>query len=190
MEDAAIVDLYWQRSDRAISETDRKYGRYCHRIAYNICANKEDAEECVNDTWFRAWNSMPFERPSVLSGFLGAIARNLALDRYRAKHSLKRGGGEMPLALDELDDCVASGFSLEEELDARELERAMNVFVRSLPETERQVFVLRYWFLETEERIAKRQGFSRSKVGAMLKRIRNKLQNFLMQEGLCEIQKG
>ena len=100
MEDTAIVDLYWQRSDRAISETDHKYGRYCHAIAYNFVKNKEDAEECVNDTWFRAWNSMPDKRPSVLSTFLGAITRHLAISVYRGKTSQKRGGGEMPLALE------------------------------------------------------------------------------------------
>ena len=190
MNDKQIVDLFWQRSESAISETAGKYGKYCYTIAFNILESAQDSEECVNDTWLSAWNSMPDKRPEKLSPFLGKITRNFAISKALEKTRKKRGGGALPLALDELDDCVASGFSLEEELDARELERAMNAFVRSLPETERQVFVLRYWFLETEERIAKRQGFSRSKVGAMLKRIRNKLRNYLMQEGLCEIQKG
>ena len=91
MEDGAIVELYWQRSEEAIPETERKYGAYCQRIAYHVCGDHEDAEECVNDTWLRAWNRMPSERPGLLSAFLGAITRNLALDRWRARHSLKRG---------------------------------------------------------------------------------------------------
>ena len=109
MEDEQIVDLYWQRSDLAISETNQKYGRYCHRIAYNICGTDEDAEECVNDTWFRAWNLMPDQRPAVLSAFLGRITRNLAIDCIKAKNRLKRGGGEAALALDELEECISAG---------------------------------------------------------------------------------
>ena len=185
MEDAAIVDLYWQRYDRAISETDRKYGRYCHRIAYNICANKEDAEECVNDTWFRAWNSMPFERPSVLSGFLGAIARNLALDRYRAKHSLKRGGGEMPLALDELGDCVWGLSDPEREIETKELEQAIDRFVEGLPETEQIIFISRYWFLAPVAEIAAKRGCTQGKVKVTLFRLREKLKLYLQEENLC-----
>ena len=104
MEDQAIVELYWQRSDRAIAETERKYGRYCHKIAWNICMNCQDAEECVNDTWFRAWNLMPDKRPAALPGFLGGITRNLAIDRYKTKNRKKRGGGETELALEELSD--------------------------------------------------------------------------------------
>ena len=99
MEDSAIVDLYWQRSDRAIAETEQKYGAYCHRIAYNICQCEEDAEECVNDTYLRAWNSMPDQRPRMLRSFLGTITRNLALDRCRSASRKKRGGGEVELAL-------------------------------------------------------------------------------------------
>ena len=111
MEDAAIVDLYWQRSDKAISETDKKYGRYCHSIAYHICGAAEDAEECVNDTYWRAWNSMPTERPSALGAFLGRITRNLALDRIKARNTFKRGGGQTWLALNELEDCIPGGTS-------------------------------------------------------------------------------
>ena len=102
-----IVDLYWQRSDMAISETDKKYGRYCHTIAYHICNDNEDAEECVNDTWFRAWNAMPTDRPNILATFLGRITRNLAISLCRSKYRVKRGGGEMPLALEELDEAAS-----------------------------------------------------------------------------------
>ena len=106
MEDEKIVDLFWQRSDRAIAETDRKYGRYCHTIAYHICGLEEDAEECVNDTWYRAWNLMPDQRPTVLSAFLGRITRSISIDRIRAKNRRRRGGGEATLALDELEECI------------------------------------------------------------------------------------
>lgn len=185
MEDTAIVDLYWQRSDQAISETDRKYGRYCHRIAYNICASNEDADECVNDTWFGAWNSMPSQRPAILSSFLGAITRNLALDRYRAKHSLKRGGGEVPLALDELSDCVMGQSDPEREVEARELEEAIDRFVNELPETDQIIFISRYWFLATVAEIAKKSDCTQSKVKTTLFRLRKKLRDRLQEEGLC-----
>ena len=114
MEDRQIVDLYWQRSDLAISETNQKYGRYCHTIAYNICGTKEDAEECVSDTWFRAWNLMPDRRPTVLSAFLGRITRNFAINLIQSKNRIKRGGGEAVLALDELEECIPGGTNPEQ----------------------------------------------------------------------------
>lgn len=185
MEDTAIVDLYWQRSDQAISETDRKYGRYCHRIAYNICASNEDADECVNDTWFGAWNSMPSQRPAILSSFLGAITRNLALDRYRAKHSLKRGGGEVPLALDELGDCVCGLSDPEREVEIKELEQAIDRFVDGLPESEQMIFISRYWFLAPVTEIAAKLGCTQGKVKTTLFRLRKKLRLYLQEEDLC-----
>ena len=124
MEDSAIVELYWQRADEAIPETERKYGRYCRRIAYNITASHEDAEECVNDTWLGAWNAMPDKRPSVLSTFLGYITRNFALNRLEARRSAKRGGGEAVLALDELEDCIPADASPQRCLEQKELEAA------------------------------------------------------------------
>ena len=100
MDDVGIIAMYWAREERALEETNRKYGRYCWSIAHNILHSREDSEECVNDTWLRAWNAMPPQRPAILSAFLGKITRNLALDRYRAGHSGKRGGGQLPVALD------------------------------------------------------------------------------------------
>ena len=185
MEDSAIVDLYWQRSDQAISETERKYGRYCHSIAMNICANKEDAEECVNDTWLRAWNLMPDKRPSVLSTFLGYITRNLALDRYKAKSTKKRGGGEMSLALNELEECIASPGDPVRAVEEKELETAIDEFINNLPNLERRMFIARYWFLISVGDISKRLGCSPSKTKTTLYRTRNKLRSFLQKEGLC-----
>ena len=185
MKDNQIVDLFWQRSEAAISETDSKYGNYCHTIAYNILQNAEDSEECVNDTWLNAWNSMPDKRPARLSPFLGKITRNLAITKGLAKTREKRGGKAITLALEELDECLASGYDLNSEIEQRELERAINTFVKALPQIEQELFVLRYWYFETEVAIATRKGFSKSKVNVVLKRVRNKLQRYLLQEGLC-----
>ncbi len=185
MEDAAIVDLYWQRSDRALSETDKKYGRYCHSIAYHICGAVEDAEECVNDTWLRAWNSMPTERPSALGAFLGRITRNLAFDRIKARNTVKRGGGQTPLALSELEDCIPGGTSPEQALEEKELEAAIGRFVAALPKTERIVFVQRYFYLVPIDEIAGKLHFSSGKVKSMLFRSRRKLRAALEKEGLA-----
>lgn len=187
MEDAKIVALYWQRSEAAIRETDVKYGSYCRAIAYRILANREDTEECVNDTYLSAWNAMPDKRPERLSPFLGRISRNLALDRADDKKRLKRGGGETDLALEELSACIPSGFSLDRELEDRELVRLMGLFIDRLPPVERRVFLSRYYFMLPVEETAARLGFSRSKVKSMLLRTRKKLLVFLQEEGICPI---
>lgn len=185
MEDRDIVELYWQRSSQAIEETDSKYGRYCHTIAYNICTNKEDAEECVNDTWFSAWNIMPDKRPNTLRALLGGICRNLALDRWRLKHRQKRGCGETELALEELSKCIPSEGSVEDRIEARELGNAIKFFVSKLREDERNVFIARYYFLAPIPDIAEKNGFSLGKTKMMLQRTRNKLCEYLKEEGLC-----
>ena len=123
MDDVKIVDLYWSRSEQAISETEAKYGRYCRTISYNILADTSDAEECVNDTWLKAWNSMPTHRPSLLAPYLGKLARWRSLNRLRDENSLKRGGGELPLALDELAETLDSGMDTARELEIKELNR-------------------------------------------------------------------
>ena len=185
MEDREIVDLYWQRSDLAISETENKYGRYCRTIAYNICGDESDAEECVSDTWFRAWNRMPTERPAVLSAFLGCITRSIAINKIRAKHRIKRGGGQAPLALDELAECVPGGTNPEQELEARDLEAAIGRFVAGLSGTDKQAFVLRYWYLAPVAAIAQRLGCREAKIKSSLFRSRKKLKAYLQEEGLC-----
>lgn len=190
MNDREIVDLYWQRSEQAISETEKKYGRYCRIIAYNILENTQDSEECVNDTWLSAWNSMPDKRPERLNPYLARITRNAALTKSMKKAAQKRGGGELELALEELDACIPSGYSLEQEVEARELAKAIDAFVGTLPEEEQLVFIGRYWFLATERELAERRGCSRSRINAMLKRTREKLKKTLLQEGLCTILNG
>ena len=185
MNDSDIVELYWQRSERAIRETDKKYGGYCRAIAYNICGNGEDAEECVNDTWLGAWNSMPDQRPDRLPPFLGAITRSAAINRFRAARRLKRGGGQTVLALEELAECVPAGTDVEREVEAQELRRCLDAFVAALPETERKIFVARYWFLSPVGEIAGRLGCSAGKVKTSLYRTRGRLRDYLEKEGLC-----
>ena len=141
MEDSQIIDLYWARLEQAIQETDTKYGGYCRAIAHNILKSMEDSEECVSDTWLRAWNAMPPQRPSVLSAFLGRITRNLSLDRYKAARAEKRGGSSFPAALDELSECVPAGGSVEQTMDERELGQAIDRFLRTIPEKQCSLFL-------------------------------------------------
>ena len=122
MEDQQIIQLYWDRREQAIWESDRKYGAYCRSIARRILAVEEDAEECVNDTWLHAWNAMPPQRPSILSAFFGKLARNLSLDRWRRNRAAKRGGSQVELALHELGDCLPAPGGPEQALDEKETE--------------------------------------------------------------------
>ncbi len=185
MEDTQIVELYWQRSERAIEETDRKYGRYCGAIAYAVCGDRLDAEECVNDTWLRAWNAMPDKRPTALGAFLGRITRNLAINMFEHKNRKKRGGGQALLALEELEDCLPGREDPQRQVELEELKEAVGRFVAGLKETEQTVFTARYWYLKSVEEIAGRTGFSQSRVKSMLFRLRKRLGRFLEEEGLC-----
>ena len=184
MEDNMIVGLYFDRDERAISETAAKYGRYLYTIANNILHNSEDAEESVNDTYLGAWNSMPPHKPDVLSAFLGKIARQLSIRRLRDKNAQKRGGGEALVAIDELAECVADGHTIDEELESAVISRALDAFLRTLPETERRVFIRRYWHCDPVRDIAERFGFGESRVKMMLKRTRQKLADYLTKEGI------
>lgn len=183
MEDEKIIDLYWARNQTAIRETEQKYGRYCGRIACNILHDAGDTEECLNDTWLRAWNSMPAERPGILSAFLGAITRNLSLDRYRRKHSAKRGGGVMPFIYDELHDCVG-GEEPFHYVAQEELVAAIDRFLAGMEKESRVIFVRRYWYMDQTREIAERLAVSESKVKSSLFRSRKKLYAYLEQEGL------
>lgn len=183
MKDAQILDLYWDRSENAIAETAAKYGPYCYSIAYRILLSGEDADESVNDTYLDAWNCMPPHRPNVLATFLGKITRRISIDRYRARNAQMRGGGEIPLALDELSDCIPAPFTTEEVAEGRALVRAINAFLSGLPDTERDVFVCRYWFLAPVKEIAERCGMGQGNVKSMLHRTRKKLAAYLEKEG-------
>ena len=183
MDDKSIIDLYLDRSEQAISETSVKYGKYCFSIAFNILSDKEDSEESVNDTYLAAWNNIPPRVPSILSTFLGKITRNISLNRWKSRRAYKRGGGEVPLALDELEECISTGESVEDTFEKKELLRSMNRFLDALPDTERNLFVCRYWYLDPIHDIAQRVGFTESKVTSMLHRIRGKLRKHLEKEG-------
>lgn len=184
MEDKQIVELYLRRDEQAIDQTAKKYGSYCFSIANNILDNYEDTEETVSDTYVSCWRAIPPHRPGNLGTFLGKITRRLAIKRWRANHTLKRGGGEMPLVLEELAGCIPAENDPERDMEMLELSRALNRFVGQLPKTERTVFVCRYWYLDSIEMIGKRYGFSQSKVKSMLSRTRKKLQTYLEKEGI------
>lgn len=182
MEDQLIIALFFDRSEQAIVETDKKYGGYCYSIAYNILDNREDSEESVSDTYLEAWNTIPPQRPGFLNAFLAKITRHISIDRWRKRSAKKRGGGEIILALEELDDCVDTP-SAEAEFSRKELTRVLNQFLSSLPETERSVFLCRYWYLDSIQTISQASGFTQSKVTSMLHRTRGKLRKKLSEEG-------
>ena len=183
MEDDRIVDLFWRRSEDAVKEASSKYGQYLYGIAYGILSDAQDAEECVNDTYCDAWETIPPHRPSVLSTFLGKITRRISIDLWRKNCAEKRGGSEIAVALDELDDCVSGSSNVEEEVERKEMTLKINAFLVSLPDTERGVFLCRYWYFDSVSSIAKQFGFSESKITSMLHRTRAKLRVLLEKEG-------
>lgn len=181
MEDKQIVDLYWARSERAISETEKKYSRYCYSIAYNILHNNEDSEECVNDTYLSAWRAMPEQRPHRLPAFLGRITRNLSLNRVELYHAEKRGSGQVPLALDELHECIPSPDHADRVVDDLVLADTFNRFLASLSREKRVIFMRRYWYLSPVAEIAKDYSMSESKVKMSLLRSRKALKQMLKE---------
>ena len=184
MDDSQIVSLYWQRNEEAIDRTEKKYGQYLTTIAYNILSDREDSRESVNDTYLAAWDSMPPHKPDILSSYLGKITRNLALSRYRERLAYKRGGGEASLALEELNDCVPSRFSVEDEAAARELGRRLNAFVATLGQEERDVFISRYWFGAPIALICERTGSKSGRIKSLLHRTRRRLLDYLEEDAL------
>ena len=182
MKDEAILELYWARSEAAIDETDRVYGRYCYTVAFGILRDQQDAEETVNDAWLKAWESIPPERPRSLKGFLARITRQLSINRLERSIARKRGGGQYAMALDELAECIPDR-SREDLAELTALRDALNRFLRSLPPEPRAVFIRRYWHTQSIAEIAANCGMSESKVKSMLLRSRNKLRKALTEEG-------
>ncbi len=183
MEEEQIIALYFARSEDAISQTHKKYGNYCHKIAFNILCSQEDSEECVNDTYLKAWNAIPPKRPNKLQLFLGKITRHLALDRFEKAAAIKRGGGEVSLSLEELHSCLPDHNTPEQAMETRELIQLLNRFLEALPLEERKLFLMRYWNLSTIKDIAAFYGVTQSKVKTSLMRSRRKLKTYLEQEG-------
>ncbi|MGN1423226.1 MAG: RNA polymerase sigma factor [Oscillospiraceae bacterium] len=185
MNDEQIVELYFARSERAISETDIKFGRYCITIAYNILRNNEDSEVCKNDTYMKAWNAIPPKKPDNLRAFLGRIARNLALNMYEHMHRKKRDVNSTEAILDELSECIPDPNSNAERIsESMELRDSINAFLGTLSEDNRKIFVRRYWYASSVEDIARDYGFSLSKVKTSLMRTRNNLKKHLESEGI------
>lgn len=183
LEDEKIVSLYWERNEHAITQTDRKYGSYCRKIAQNILSNTEDSEECVNDTYLHAWNSIPPHKPSALAPFLGKIVRNLSYDRYKHNTAEKRGGGAMPDILDELAEIVSGHEDVEQKIEEKELIRAIDSFLGTLSPKKRSVFIRRYWYTDHVSTIAYEHCMKESAVSMMLKRLRIKLYEHLTERG-------
>lgn len=180
MEDLEIIELYWRHSERAIAESDAKYGAYCKKIAENILGSPEDAAECLNDAWLRTWNAIPPERPESLKMFLAKIVRNLAVDRARKNAAQKRGGGELDAILEEFSGCVPD---VQEQFEARELQESINRFVRTLPRREGDLLIRRYFFAERLDDIAARYHMTSNAVSVSLNRTRKKLASYLKKEG-------
>jgi RNA polymerase sigma-70 factor (ECF subfamily) len=183
MEDKDIVAMYWQRNQKAINETRAKYGNYCHSIAMNILLNNEDVEECVNDTYLNAWNSMPPHRPNILSVFIGKITRHLSFDKLRYKTADKRGGGEIHLVLDELAEIVSGNESADDVLYRKELIKEINEFLNTLSKKNFNIFVCRYWYACPVSHIAKQFRMTENNVSVTLNRIRSSLKAFLTERG-------
>lgn len=179
MEDSAIVDLYFARDEAAIAESAARYQRYLEQISYNILSDRQDAEECVNDTWLRAWGCIPPHRPENLGTFLGKITRNLALDRYKAKTAEKRRPGEYAMSLDELAEVLP-----DTEAEEQHLGEVISAFLREQPEVHRKVFVCRYFYSESITDIGERFGYSEAKIKSMLFRTRKRLKTYLEEEGI------
>ena len=185
MEDPQIIELDWARSEQAISETSAKYGAFLWRIARNILESHDDADECVNDTYLRAWNAIPPSRPSAFRAWLGRITRNLALDRLDKATAQKRGSGQTFAPLDELAECVAAPGSVEDDFDATETGRLISEFLRTLPEETRNIFLRRYWYCDATADIAARYHLTESKVRVTLHRTRGKLAAYLQKKGVA-----
>ena len=183
MEDSQIIDLYYARNQDAIVQTDRKYGPYCRTVARNVLSVREDAEECVNDTWLAAWNRMPPDLPRCLRAFLGRITRNLAISRFRASRAQTRYSG-MEVLLSELSECIPAARTLEEEIDSRRLGALLSQWLDTLDREDRILFVRRYWYGERVADLAAEQGLRPEKLSQKLLRLRRKLRKALEQEGV------
>lgn len=183
MQDEKIVELYWQRDESAIRETQEKYENYLYKIAYNILSDKEDSHESVNDTYLAAWNSMPPHKPNVLSTYLGKLTRRISIDIFRKRNRIKRQASEYALSLTELEECISGDNSPEKDYEAKVLGEVINSFLRTLSVDARNVFIGRYYFLDSVKDVANYCGISESKAKTLLHRTRNSLREYLEKEG-------
>lgn len=184
MEDNKIIELYFERNEAALSETSEKYGKYLYKIAFNILSDAEDSEESVNDTYLNAWNTIPPEKPNILSAFLSKITRYISLNKFREKRAAKRGGGEIDLAYEEIEECIPAQNDVYDIIETKELAKIISDFLKKLPSTERRIFILRYYYLYSLADISEHFGFSQSKTASMLHRTRKKILSHLEKEGV------
>ena len=183
MNDAQIVELYWQRDESAVTVTQEKYNTYLLKIAYNILNNHEDSEESVNDTYLAAWNSIPPQKPAVLSTYLGKLTRRISISLFRRKNADKRQGGEFALSFSEMEDVMEGNMEPQKEMEAKLLGELLNQFLRSLKPDERRTFIGRYYYMDPLKEVAAYCGMSESKAKTILFRTRVKLKEYLKKEG-------
>ena len=183
MDDSQVVELFWKRDERAVEEAASRHGGLCRSLALHVLGDRQDAEECVNDALLAAWNSIPPQRPEKLAAYLARLTRNLALRRRRDESRIKRGGTQSELAFEELDECLPGRENVESAFERSELNAAIERFLRSLPRTERRLFLCRYWYFDSITELSGIFGFSESKVKSMLWRSRGKLRRCLEKKG-------
>lgn len=184
MEDNEIIDLFNSRSQSAVEEASKKFGGLCGKIISNILSSKEDCEECVNDTYMKLWDSIPPAKPNSLSAYIAKIARNSALSKYRENHRQKRGNDNVNLVLDELENLITSGSTVEQQAERAELLSAVNGFLSEQPKDRRIIFVQRYWYCYATAEIAERNGMSQTNITTILSRMRTALKKYLEERGL------
>lgn len=184
MEDERIVQMIWERKEQGLKELSDKYNNYCYSVSYRIVHDEEDARECVNDTWFQTWNAIPPKRPAVLPGFLAKIVRNLSLNRYRRMHTERRGGNSVDIALEELQECVSDGRTVEEQIEFKELSASITKFLNRQSERNRAIFLQRYFYMMSIKEIAERLGMREGTVRSTLSRMRKDLRGWLEKEAV------
>ena len=182
--DDTIVNMYWDRNETAIKETDKKYGKYLYTISYNVLHDRLDCEECINDTYLTTWNRIPPARPNMFQRFLSKITRDISVDKYRKTHALRRIPSELVVSLDELDDCISCMIPENEAETVERISGVLNSYLREITERDRFIFVCRYYYSDTVAYIAKMTGVSDKTVYRELSRIRNGLRERLTKEGV------
>lgn len=180
MADEQIIELFFARSEQAIRELDDRYGRVFHKTSFNILNNQLDAEECVNDAYMGTWNTIPPTKPNSLLAYVCQIVRNISLKRYYLKKALKRNS-TYDVAMEELDACLASSSTVEDEIETKELARIIESFLDTLSKENRVIFLQRYWFSDSYSDIAQKVGISEKSVSVRLARIRKKMREYLIE---------
>lgn len=183
MDDSEILELFFSRNEKAISESNQKYGKYCAAVAMNILGKREDSEECVNDALLKAWDTIPPEKPRNLAGYLARITKNISINRYNNAQAAKRGCGEIPLIYDELSECIPDKTDVERDFEQSELISAVKDFLGTLPEAKRNLFLLRYWYCLSVSEAAAKAGVSANSAAVTLARTRKKLLAHLRKRG-------